>query len=158
RLEGPGKGVTAVAFAPDGKALVAGATDGTVRLWDVATGKEVRQLRGHEGAVFAVAFAPGGKAVGSGGQDGTVRLWDAARGKELCRRQAGGDRVYGIAFAPDGTALASAQAHHTIGLWSVSPAARAGRPAVPDGDKSLRPLLPALGQAAVVPFTFSPDG
>jgi WD40 repeat protein len=158
RLEGHRKGVVAVAFAPDGKTLVSGAAEELIRLWDVATGKEVRQLKGHRSAVFAVAFAPGGKAVGSGGEDGTVRLWDAATGEELCRRNAGGDHIYGIAFSPDGTALASAHMHHTIGLWSVSPSAGAGRKEGPGGDMSLRPLLPALQQAALVPFTFSPDG
>jgi WD40 repeat protein len=143
RLQGHAKGVTSIAFAPDGKTLVSGSGEAAIRLWDVASGKELRQLKGHPSAVFALAFGPGGKVVGSGGEDGTVRLWNAATGEELCRRHAGGDHVYGIAFSPDGSALASAQAHHTVGLWSAT---------------SLQPLLPALQQAELVPFTFSPDG
>ncbi len=157
RLQGHGKGVTSIAFSPDGKTLVSGAAEAVIRLWDVSTGKELRQLKGHSSAVFAVAFAPGGKVVGSGGEDGTVRLWNAATGEELCRRHAGGDHVYGIAFSPDGRALASAQAHHTVGLWSVSAETLAGRKEGP-GKESLQPLLPALQQAALVPFAFSPDG
>jgi WD40 repeat protein len=158
RWERHGKGVVAVDFAPDGKTLVSGNAEGAIQLWDVSTGKVVRQFRGHLSAVFMVAFAPGGKVVGSGGQDGTVRLWDVATGEELCRRNAGGDHVYGIAFSPDGTALASAHAHHTIGLWSVPATVRTGHKEAPDSDTSLQPLLPALQQATIVPFTFSPDG
>jgi RNA polymerase sigma factor (sigma-70 family) len=158
RLEGHGRGVTSIAFAPDGKTLVSSAAEEAIRLWDVATGKELRQLRGHPRAVFAVAFGPGGKVVGSGGEDGTVRLWNPASGEELCQRHAGGDHVYGIAFSPDGTALASAQAHHTVGLWSVSADSLAGRKEGSGKATSLYPLLPALQQAAIVPYTFSPDG
>jgi RNA polymerase sigma factor (sigma-70 family) len=158
RLEGHRNGVISIAFAPGGKTLVSGAAEEAIRLWDLGSGRAVRQLTGHRGAVFAVAYAPGGKAVGSGGQDGSIRLWDAASGEELARQDAGGDHVYGIAFSPDGTALASAHAQHTIALWSVSASARAGRKEGPGGEKSLQHLHPALQQAALVPFTFSPDG
>ena len=59
----------------DGKLLLTGGEDSTMRLWDLETGKEVRRFAGHEGRVRAVAFSPDGKLGLSGSLDRTVRLW-----------------------------------------------------------------------------------
>ena len=86
-LAGHRGGVTAVAFAPDGKRLVTGVTDGTVRVWDAASGQEIFCLRGHQGQVTAVAYAPDGQWLVTGSTDGMARIWDAASGRELRRIQ-----------------------------------------------------------------------
>jgi WD40 repeat protein len=74
-----------VAFAPNGKIVASGGMDGTVRLWKVATGKEITKLEGHGlkalngigyNEVYAVAFSPDGKLVASGSKDGTGLLWE----------------------------------------------------------------------------------
>ncbi len=67
--------VTGVSFSPDGKLLATAGADKTVRLWDLATGKEVRKFVGHEKSVTCVAFAPDGRSLVSGSADKTLRIW-----------------------------------------------------------------------------------
>jgi hypothetical protein len=70
--------LSALAFSPDGRTLAV-AVDHTVQLWDVATGRLVARLKGHEGKVKCLAFAPDGSRLASGSFDRTVRLWDVAQ-------------------------------------------------------------------------------
>src|SRR5262249_21349521 len=82
---GHGYAIDAVAFSPDGRTIVTGATysDNVVRSWDALTGKLKGRWRGHQDGIEAIAYAPDGLRVASGSADGTVRLWDAATGKEI---------------------------------------------------------------------------
>ena len=73
--------VYTVVFSPDGKTLASGGSDKTIKLWDVATGKNTATLNGHTNEVFSVAFRPDGKTLASGGPDKTIRLWDVTAKK-----------------------------------------------------------------------------
>jgi WD40 repeat protein len=69
-----------VAFSSDSKLVASGSGDGTVKLWDTATGALQQTLKGHSGLVYAVAFSSDDKLVASGSGDGTVKLLDMATG------------------------------------------------------------------------------
>jgi hypothetical protein len=106
-LQGHAAPVLAAAFRPDGKVLATAGTDKTVRIWDPATGKQVRLVTGHPDWIRAVTFSPDGKLLVTGCDDGMIRVWDAATGKQL--RHLGHDGwITGVAFSPDGSLLASA--------------------------------------------------
>eukprot|EP00470_Lotharella_oceanica_P016324 CAMPEP_0170199354 /NCGR_PEP_ID=MMETSP0040_2-20121228/69292_1 /TAXON_ID=641309 /ORGANISM="Lotharella oceanica, Strain CCMP622" /LENGTH=387 /DNA_ID=CAMNT_0010449463 /DNA_START=51 /DNA_END=1216 /DNA_ORIENTATION=+ len=67
--------VTSVGFSPDGKHIVSGSSDQTVRIWSAASGDLEAELKGHTGSVMSVGFSPDGKHIVSGSDDRTVQLW-----------------------------------------------------------------------------------
>ena len=115
--------MTSVAIAPDGRTALSGSADKTLKLWDLATGKELRTFTGHSerGCDDSVAIASEtaeDRALGQC-QDRTLKLWDLASGKESAHLAPGHFRtiVTSVAIAPDGrTALsASGQDAEAVG-------------------------------------------
>jgi WD40 repeat protein len=74
-LRGHNLAIRAVVFTGDGKSVVTGSEDGTIRFWDPETGDEKCTLKGHEGGVLCMALSSDGSILASGGRDGIVRLW-----------------------------------------------------------------------------------
>ena len=118
---GPGQnGVMSVAYSPDGNILASGAYDGTIRLWDLHTGKLLFTLTGHTFSVKNIAYSPDGRLLASVGWDKTVRLWDAFSGVHLQTLTGHTFWVSSVAYSPDGRTLASGSYDETIRLWRVS--------------------------------------
>jgi WD40 repeat protein len=125
--------VRGVAFSPDGKTLAVGhigilgsEAENIVRLWDVATGEMVAELRGHTGGVINVTFSPDGKRLATEGggmvSDDTVRLWDLATGRALVVSQQHGIGYRSVvAFSVDGKMLAAGgKEDNNLRLWDTA--------------------------------------
>jgi hypothetical protein len=114
--------VGCVAFSPDGKLLASG--DRTIRLWDLATKKELRQFPSpepREHGIYGVAFSPDGKKLASAeGSDKTVKVWDVDTGKELTTFKGHTEWVIAVAFAPKGNTLASSAGNREVKLWDLA--------------------------------------
>lgn len=109
RLKHPG--YPRIAFLPDGKRLVSGGVDNTVRLWDLAAGKELRRFGGHYPWVNCVAAASDGSFLVSGGADEWIKLWDPASGKllrEIRVSEDKGNSAAALAVAPTDKLIAVA--------------------------------------------------
>jgi WD40 repeat protein len=114
-------------FSPDERRVLTGhgspsengASQGTVRLWDVETGKLIRSMDGHTGAISCVAFSPDGRYAASSSHDQTVRLWDVETGRELHSFVGHQGIVERVAFSPDGQRLLSSSVDQTLRLWEV---------------------------------------
>jgi RNA polymerase sigma factor (sigma-70 family) len=119
-LKGHGEWVECVAFSADGKLLASGCRDRTARLWDPATGKELRRLR-HGNSVTSLAFSPNAGMLVTGTWDGQITVWDLPAGKES-HHWSGHSRaaVSCLAFLGDGKTLASGSWDRSIRLWDVA--------------------------------------
>jgi WD40 repeat protein len=106
----------AVCFSPDGKRLASGGGDYTVRIWDMASGKALKTMKGHTENAEAVCFSPDGKILVSGSRfsDKTLRVWDPATGKSLKTLTGHTGAAKSFNFTPDGKLLVSAHWDGTV--------------------------------------------
>ncbi|KAM3089323.1 hypothetical protein ACMFMG_000927 [Clarireedia jacksonii] len=121
-LEGHTEWVNSVAFSPDGKQIVSGSDDRTVRRWDTATGQQLLPvLEGHTKWVTSVAFSPNGKQIVSGSNDRTIRRWDAVTGQQLLPVLEGHiEPVTSVAFSPDSKQIVSGSIDRTVRRWDTA--------------------------------------
>jgi WD40 repeat protein len=116
-VTGHNRGVASVAFSPDGQTLVSGRWDKSIKLWEVASGRQTAVLDGH---TWAVRFSPDGKSLASAGKHKTIKLWDIASGKNTANLNGNVTDVLCLAYHPDGKTLASASGESGIKLWDTA--------------------------------------
>lgn len=136
--------VNSIAISPDGQYVISGSDDNTLKLWEVATGKEIRTFTGHSGGILSVAFSPDGRYALSGSYDNTLKLWEIRTGKEI--RTFSGHKnlvktsyfpsmliggqptsevfeykgVKAVGFSTDGHFALSVGADNTLKLWDIA--------------------------------------
>jgi WD40 repeat protein len=136
--------VNCAVFGPDGRWVVSGSADNTIRLWDVESGRELRALAGHKNWIKSLAVSSRGDLLASGSNDHNVKLWSVSSGRELHTMGGHTDPVEALAFSPDDRWLASGSDDTNIRIWDTA----TGREV-----QNLR----GHG-AAVTALVFSPDG
>ncbi|MCG2814049.1 MAG: caspase family protein, partial [Thermodesulfovibrionales bacterium] len=107
--------VRSIAVSPDGRYALLGGWDNTIKLWDIATGKEIRTFTGHSGYVISVAFFPDGKYIISGAGDVSVRIWNVATSEEIAVMIGFEDGEW-LAITTEGYYNASANGHKYLNV------------------------------------------
>jgi WD40 repeat protein/serine/threonine protein kinase len=136
--------VNSVSFSPDGKRIVSGSGDHTVKLWNAETGREIRTLKGHTDDVESVSFSSDGNRIVSGSGDNTVKLWNAETGQELLTLKSHLNWIACVRFSPDGKRIVSGSNDNTVKVWDA---------------ETGQETLTLKGHAGTVfSVSFSPDG
>ncbi|KAL9568837.1 hypothetical protein ACKAV7_007054 [Fusarium commune] len=119
-LEGHTNWVSSVVFSNDGTLIASGSHDKTVKIWNIATGKEEQTLKGHTNSVSSVVFSNNGKLIASGSYDNTVKIWNIATGKEEQTLKGHINWVSSVVFSNDSKLIASGSYDKTIKVWNVA--------------------------------------
>lgn len=114
------------AWSPDGKKVAVGNADGTVQIWEVASGKLLLTYRGHNVTPLAIAWSPNGKAIASASGEPEVQVWDPATGSVFFRYHGHVGNVDALAWSPDGTRIVSGSQQaggaiedHPLQVWDA---------------------------------------
>ncbi len=136
--------IAAVAFAPDNTKIVVGHSDGVVRVWDIATGQELRVYREDSVPIVSVSFSPDGTLVLVGSNDGFARLYDirTSEKKYVVDARRGG-KLWSCVFAPDGQHILTGGDDSVARLWTLGSADD--------------PLAFRAGRGAMLAVAISPD-
>jgi len=144
---GSDQGALAIAFSPDGKRIATGYV--TITIWDIATGAEIRTLKGHKAALVSLAFSPDGERIISGSMDKLVKVWDANSGEELMTLEGheSGKGIASVDLSTDGKQIVSIGYDGIIKVWDA------------DNGKELLTINTILGEGEYGrSVAISPDG
>lgn len=152
--------VASASFSPDGSRIVTGSWDFSARIWDAATGSDLKKLAGddgHTGFVNSAVFSPDaeGRWVLTASDDGTAKIWDASTGVVLATLTGHEDRVRFAAFSRDGKRVLTSSNDRTARVWDLTEGA------TPDGSLKVAVQAAQVFQGhewAVLSAEFSDDG
>jgi WD40 repeat protein len=136
--------ISGVCWSPDGQRLATASWDGTAKVWDTASGRELLNLSGHVGGVFSVSWSSQGQRLATGSCDTTAKVWDAVSGRELLTLRGHKHIVGFVSWSPDGKRLATASLDGTVNVWETG--------------SDQQPLALPGHRMAVWRLSWSPDG
>jgi WD40 repeat protein len=111
--------VTSVVIFPNGSLALSAASDGTLKVWDLEKGVEIKTLKGHLDSVQSVAISPDGHLAVSASNDRTLKIWDLRKGVEIETLKGHLDSVQSVAISPDGHLAISASDDRTLKVWDL---------------------------------------
>ncbi|MEH2066741.1 MAG: serine/threonine-protein kinase [Nostoc sp.] len=118
-LQGHQNSVLSVAISPDGKTIASSGDDRKIKLWNLATGKQISSLNTYSGQVNIVVISPDGKTLVSGSDDSTIKVWNLATGRQIRTLTGHSDSVHALAIAADSQTLISGSDDNTIKIWDL---------------------------------------
>jgi WD40 repeat protein/transcriptional regulator with XRE-family HTH domain len=117
-LRGHTDEVWGAVFSPDGTQVATASADGTARIWDATTGKELLIVKS-SGIVWHAMFSPDGKLLATAGQDGVAHIWDVRTRQKVLELVGHTADVFHIEFSPDGSLLATVSPDGTAKVWDA---------------------------------------
>jgi WD40 repeat protein len=143
-LSGHTDWVTGLALLPDGQHAVSSSLDGSLRVWDLASGQTTQAIQAHPDGISAIVATPDGRQVTTASWDGWVRTWDLSSGEEVMRIKAHTESIGALAISPDGQRIVTGADDRLIRVWDRVTGA---------------PLLELVGHGDLVrSLAISPDG
>ena len=119
-LQGHENSVLSVAISPDGKTIASSGDDSAIKLWNLATGKQISSLNGYSQQVNVVVISPDGKTLVSGSNDNTIKIWNLATRKLIRTLDGHSDSVHALAISADSETLVSGSDDNTIKIWDLA--------------------------------------
>ncbi|NIM15632.1 MAG: NACHT domain-containing protein [Candidatus Aminicenantes bacterium] len=111
--------IRTVAISKDGRFMVSGSDDKTVKVWDLESGHLIKTLEGHVHYVLSVFISPDNRWIASGSSDHTVKLWDLENGHLITTFQGHKDWVNSVFISPDDRMIVSGSSDQTVKLWDL---------------------------------------
>ncbi len=113
-------GLKAVDLSKDGRWIASGADDGAVRLWQIATGREMPRLFAHAGFVTSIAFSDDSRLLATASRSGEVKIWDLTTQSEALSLPRTQDGIDAVAFSPDGKFIATGGMQQSVQVWNLA--------------------------------------